>query len=99
LLSALGTVFDPIRFIVLAGCLAIVVCIPVAARRRKLHIPGYVGMAFAAFITALILGRVVGSPRIIGTPMGIFLSVVFFLLIATAVGSVVALFFYRHPEV
>lgn len=99
MLIALAAVFDPLRLVVLAGCLAIVICIPVAARRRKLHIPGYVGIAFVAFLAALILGRVVGLPRIIGTPMGIVLSVLFFLLIATTVGSVVALFFYRHPEV
>jgi hypothetical protein len=84
---------------VLAGCVAIVTAIPVAAARRKLHIPGYVGLAFLAFVIALLAGKFSGRAGITGTSSGVFLSILFFFLMATAVGSVVALFFYRHPEV
>jgi hypothetical protein len=81
------------------GCLLIVIAICGAAARRKLHIPGYVGIAFVSFVIALILGRMSGSAGLVGTPTGIFISVLFFLLMATALGSIVAIFFYRHPEV
>jgi hypothetical protein len=85
--------------LVLAGCVAIVTAIPVAAAKRKLHIPGYVGLAFLSFIVALLAGKFSGRAGITGTPSGVFLSILFFFLMATAVGSVVALFFYKHPEV
>ena len=55
-------------------------------------------MAFAAFILAMAAAHFSGSRSISGTPAGIALSLTFFLLIAVVVGSVLALFFYRHPE-
>jgi lysylphosphatidylglycerol synthetase-like protein (DUF2156 family) len=88
-----------LRPLVVAACVAIVTAIPVAAARRRLHIPGYVGIAFAAFVVALLVGKFSGRAGISGTTTGFFLSLLFFFLMATAVGSVVALFFYRHPEV
>lgn len=78
---------------------AILIAIPWAAARGKLHIPGYVGLAFLTFAIALLLGRIAGAHAITGTTAGVLLSVAFFLLIAAAAGCVVALFFYRHlPE-
>jgi lysylphosphatidylglycerol synthetase-like protein (DUF2156 family) len=82
----------------LAACLAVVVGLVVAAHRRHLHIPAYVGMAFAAFVLAMAAAHFSGSASISGTPAGIALSLIFFLLLAVVVGSVLALFFYRHPE-
>ena len=76
---------------------AILIAVPWAAARGKLHIPGYVGLAFLAFAIALLLGRIAGARAITGTIVGVLLSVAFFLLIAAAVGCVVALFFYRQP--
>jgi hypothetical protein len=79
-------------------CIAIVVGIPAAAARARLHIPGYVGLASLSFAIALLLGWLSGARALAGTIVGFVLSIVFFLLIAAAVGSVVALFFYRQPK-
>jgi hypothetical protein len=87
----------PVMVPLALGSLAVLIAIPWAAARSKLHIPGYVGLAFLAFAFALLLGRLAGARSITGTAVGVLLSVVFFLLIATAVGCVVALLFYRHP--
>jgi len=78
-------------------CIAVVIAIPAAAARARLHVPGYVGLAFLSFALALVLGWLSGTRVISGTTTGFLLSIVFFILIAAAVGSVVALFFYRHP--
>jgi len=79
-------------------CLALVVAIPSAARRGKLHVPGYMGLVFLTFLSGLLLGRITGIRAINGTLAGVFLSILFFLLIATAVGSALALFSYRNPH-
>jgi hypothetical protein len=79
------------------ACLLIVVLIPIYASRGKFHIPGYVGLAFLTFAIGLILGRAAGARAVTGTIAGLFLSIVFFLLIATSLGSILALFFYSHP--
>jgi hypothetical protein len=81
----------------LLACLGVLVAIPMAAARGKLHVPGYVGLAFLAFALGLVLGRIVGARAVSRTIAGLSLSILFFLLMATAVGSVLALFFYRHP--
>jgi len=70
--------------------------IAVSALRGKLHIPGYVGLAFLAFAIAFILGRIAGARSVTGT-LGVSLSIAFFLLMAAALGCVLALFFYRQP--
>jgi lysylphosphatidylglycerol synthetase-like protein (DUF2156 family) len=85
-----------IIFLILASA-AIAVGISVCARRGKLHIPGYIGLAFLAFAVALILGKISGARAVMGTHFGLLLSILFFLLMAVAVSSIVALFFYRHP--
>lgn len=78
-----------------AACVAIVVAIPVGALRGKLHIPGYAGLAFLAFAIAFIFGRIAGVRGVTGI-LGVCVSIVFFLLMATALGSLLALFFYRQ---
>jgi F0F1-type ATP synthase membrane subunit a len=78
-------------------CCAIIIALPLAAARSRLHIPGYVGVAFLALVLGLVSGRVSGIRGVAGTPAGLFLSLAFFLFIAVVVGSVLAIFFYRHP--
>jgi hypothetical protein len=89
----------PLLIPLAATCLTIVIALCVAASRSRLHIPGFVGLAFSAFIAAMLAGHFSGVRTIQGKPAGVLLSVLFFLLIAVIVGSVLALFFYRHPEV
>jgi hypothetical protein len=79
------------------ACLVIVVLIPTYASKGKFHIPGYVGLALLTFAIGLLLGRMAGGRAVTGTIAGLLLSIVFFLLIATALGSILALFFYNHP--
>jgi hypothetical protein len=81
-----------------AACLVIAGLIPVAAARGKLHVPGYVGIALLAFAVSLIFGKLEGVRRIAASPAGPILSVIFFLLIAVTVGSILALIFYRDPQ-
>lgn len=95
---ALAIVGISLQTVVIGVCLVIVVSIPIAAAQRRLHIPGYVGIAFASLIIGLVVGRVSGFRGISGTRTGFFLSILFFLLIASTVGSIIALFFYRHPD-
>jgi lysylphosphatidylglycerol synthetase-like protein (DUF2156 family) len=78
-------------------CVFVALAIPYAASRGRLHIPGYVGLALLSFAVALILGRISGAQSVRGTRSGEVLSIVFFLLVAVAVGSVLAIFFYRDP--
>ena len=73
------------------------IAVPVAAARGKLHIPGYVGLAFLSFALAMIVGHFSGARSISTTPFGLALSILFFLLIAITAGCILALFFYRHP--
>lgn len=79
------------------ACFAVVVALSTAAARSRLHIPGYVGIAFLALIVALLCGKISGIHGVTGTPTGVALSLIFFLLIAVTVGSVLALLFYRDP--
>jgi hypothetical protein len=79
------------------ACFAIIILVPWAASRSRLHIPGYVGLAFLASILGLVCGRISGIRGIAGTPWGVVLSLLFFVLLAFALGSVLALFFYRDP--
>lgn len=79
------------------GCLLVALMVLFAASRGKLHVPGYVGLALASFAVALILGRASGAQSIRGTHTGAVLSILFFLLVAVAIGSVLAIFFYREP--
>jgi len=88
----------PILVLLILACLFLVIAIPFAASRGKLHIPGYIGIAFLAGATGFLLGWLSGAPGVQGTATGIFLSIVFFLLVATVIGSVLSLFLYRRPS-
>jgi hypothetical protein len=79
------------------ACCAVIVAIPLFAFRGRLHIPGYVGLAFLTFVSGLLVGKLSGSRAFARTPSGVALSLFFFLLIAIGIGSVLALFFYRDP--
>jgi len=78
-------------------CLFLVMAIPLAAQRGKLHIPGYAGMAIVAAGISLLVGWLAGLEGVRGTPWGTLVAVIFFLLIATALGSFLGLLFYRQP--
>jgi len=93
-------IVSPRRFIVIPLiliCIAIMVAIPVAASRGKLHMAGYIGVALAAFCSAMILGKISGIRGVSGTIIGLLLSVLFFLAISAVLGSIAALVFYKPP--
>lgn len=79
-----------------AVCAVIILSVPIAAARGWMHIPGYVGLALVTFAAAFICGRISGVHRIRGTLTGEILSILCFLLVAVAIGSVLALFFHRE---
>jgi hypothetical protein len=81
----------------LIACVAVVASISVLARKGKLHIPGYVGIAFVAFALALAFGELCGIKGIRGSGLGVVLSLSCYLCISATVGSIVALLFYRCP--
>lgn len=81
------------------GCVAIIVALPVAARRGKLHVPGYVGIAILAFAASIFCGFASGYRFFAGAPVGVGLSLLCFWLAAATVGSILALCFYRPAEV
>ncbi|MGB6198185.1 MAG: hypothetical protein WA871_05315 [Candidatus Acidiferrales bacterium] len=87
----------PLVLPLIAVCLLLAALIPRAASRGKFHIPGYGGATILAFACALLLGRLSGARRIAGTPVGISLAIIFFLLIALALGCLLAVFCYRPP--
>jgi hypothetical protein len=80
------------------ACVAIIVAIPTCASMGKFHVPGYAGLALVTSVVGLIFGRIAGTRAITGTPAGVLLSMAFFLLVATALGSVLALFFYQRAQ-
>lgn len=77
------------------GCIAILAAIPVRAYRGKLHVPGYAGIAIIAFGASFVCGLLSGYRSFAGSPLGIILAVLCFLLAATSTGSILAVFFYR----
>jgi len=88
---------SPLVLVLGVACVFVVLAVPFAASRGKLHIPGYVGMALVSFAVAFICGRISGAHSVRGTHSGEILSIVFFVLVAVAVGSVLGIFFYRDP--
>ena len=88
----------PIVVPLIAACILIAVAISFFAHRGKLHIPGYAGIAALGFVLSLIFGRLAGARSIAGTAVGVLFSILCFLLLAVVVGSIVALFFYRHSS-
>jgi hypothetical protein len=78
-------------------CVLIALAFPYAASRGRLHVPGYVGVALIAFAVAFIFGRISGWHGVRGRHSGEVLSILFFLLVAVAAGSLLAIFFHREP--
>ena len=58
----------------------------------------YGGMAIGAGAVAILIGQLAGAHGVRGKTVGVFVSVVFFLLVAAAFGSFLGLLFYRHPR-
>lgn len=79
------------------SCLVLVVVIPSAAWRGRMNVPFYALVLFVAAFVAYGIGKLSGAQSIHGTTLGIVLSFIFFLLVATSVGSFLGIFFYRQP--
>jgi hypothetical protein len=81
------------------GCTALVVGMPLAAHRGKLHVPGYIGIALLAFGASFVCGLASGYHWFAGSPVGVALSLLCFWSAAAGVGSILAIFFCRdHVE-
>lgn len=80
------------------ACLVLVAVIPSAARRGKLNAPLYALLLFGVAFVAFITGRLSGEPSVRGTVLGVVISIIFFLLVATGVGCFFAILFYRPPS-
>ena len=79
------------------SCLAIMIILPISAACSHLHIPGWVGFALFSFVLSYTCARVSGVHGIVAHRTGVILSIMCFLFLATALGSVIALFFYKDP--
>jgi hypothetical protein len=77
--------------------LAIMIILPVSAARSRLHIPGWVGLALFSFVLSYTCARISGVHGIVGHRTGVLLAIMCFLFLAAALGSVIALFFYKDP--
>ena len=104
-ISLFGISFSPALLAVNFGvivplalsCLVVVVVIPSAAWRGKLNVPVYALMLFVAAFVAYGIGKIAGAQSVHGTTLGVVVSFIFFLLVATSVGSFLGIFFYRQP--
>jgi hypothetical protein len=81
------------------SCLAIMIIIPISAARGRLHIPGWVGFALFSFVLSYTCARISGVHGIVAHPTGVFFSILCFLFLSSALGSILALFFYKDPPV
>jgi hypothetical protein len=79
------------------ACLVLVVVLPAAAWRGRLSVPIYALLALAAGAVAFVAGTLAGARSVHGTPFGVVVSIIFFLLVATAVGCFLSILFYRQP--
>jgi len=79
------------------SCLAIMIILPISAARSRLHIPGWVGFALFSFVLSYTCARISAVHSFVGHPTGVFFSIACFLFLAAALGSVIALFFYKDP--
>jgi len=80
-----------------AACMVLIVLIPSAAWRGRMSVPIYALMALATGITALAAGHLAGAQTVRGTPLGVVISIVFFLLVAAGFGCFLGILFYRQP--
>jgi hypothetical protein len=88
----------PLTVPLMFASLLIAILIPRAAKRGRLHIPGYVAIASFAVAFGLLAGRFSGMRGITGSMLGVGLSIAFFLSMSVAVGCFLALFFYEFSE-
>ena len=95
---AFASARGPIVIALVILCAAIAIAIPARASKGKLHIPGYAGLSFLAFALAIVSGRLSGTRRLTGSPAGLIFAILCFLLASVAVGSLLAMFFYREPR-
>jgi hypothetical protein len=79
------------------SCLAVMIILPISAARSRLHIPGWIGFALFSFVLSYTCARISGVHSYVGRPVGIGFSIACFLFLAAALGSVIALFFYKDP--
>lgn len=98
LIAAADSVRAAILIPLAIGCFVIVLLGPIAALRGVLHIPAYCGFALLFLVSGLVIGKLAGM-QIRGSLPGVCLSVIFFLTMAACLGSVLAIFFYRQPEI
>jgi hypothetical protein len=98
LIAAADSVRAAILIPLAIGCFVIVLLGPIAAFRGVLHIPAYCGFALLFLVSGLAIGKLAGM-QIRGSLPGVCLSVIFFLTMAACLGSVLAIFFYRQPEI
>lgn len=80
------------------ACIVLVVVIPAAARRGILNVPVYALMLFGTGFLAFITGKLAGAETVRGTTLGVVVSLIFFLLVAAAIGCFFGMFFYRQPQ-
>lgn len=79
------------------ACLVLIVVLPAAAWRGRLSVPIYALLALAAGAVAYVAGTLAGAQSVRGTAFGVVLSIIFFLLVAAAVGCFLSILFYRQP--
>lgn len=79
------------------SCIVLVAVIPSAAWRGRLNVPVYALMLFGSAFVAYGVSKLAGAQSIQGTTLGVVISFIFFLLVATGVGSFFGIFFYRQP--
>jgi hypothetical protein len=87
----------PIQIPLTISCLAVVILISLLASKGKLHIPGYIGIAFLTFGLSLLFGKLSGIKAVHGSNVAVASSVACYLCIAITIGSLIALAFYREP--
>ncbi len=80
------------------SCVVLLALIPSAAARGKLSVPIYALLALASGLLAFIAGHMAGAASIHGTPLGVVVSIIFFLLVASGLGCFLGIIFYRHPD-
>jgi hypothetical protein len=80
------------------ACLVLIVLIPSAAWRGKLSVPIYALLALASGTLAFAAGTLAGARTIRGTPLGVVISILFFLLLSAGSGCFLSLLFYRQPR-
>lgn len=95
---ALWTVKLGILLPLTLACIVLLVVIPAAARRGHLNVPVYALMLFGTAFLAFLTGRLAGAQSVRDTTLGVVVSLIFFLLVAAAVGCFLAMFFYRQPS-